>query len=297
MWNQLKTIILLGSLTVLLVALGGALGQGYLYGFTAFALLLNFVMYFFSDKLVLAMHRAKPISESEAPWLHRMVEEIARSADLPKPRVYLVPQAQPNAFATGRSPQHAVVAVTSGILDILDERELRGVLAHEIGHIKNRDMLVATVAAGIAGAITYLAHALQWGAMLGGVGHDDDERGGGSVIGALLMAIVAPFAAMLIQFAISRSREHGADERGAHLTGDPEGLARALEKLHVGAARIPAHVEPATASLFIVNPLYGQRGLMSLFSTHPPAEERIRRLRAMGHPLSSDRGAGRLQQA
>jgi heat shock protein HtpX len=283
MWNQLKTVILLGSLTALLVAIGGALGPGYLYGFTAFALLFNFVMYFFSDKLVLAMHRAKPVSEAEAPYLHRVVEEIARTAELPKPRVYLVPQPQPNAFATGRSPKHAVVAVTTGLLDLLDERELRGVLAHEIGHIKNRDMLVATVAAGVAGAITYIAHALQWGAMLGGVGgssHDDEgERGG--VVGALLMAIVAPFAAMLIQLAISRSREHGADQRGAELTGDPEGLARALEKLHIGAAQIPAHVEPATASLFIVNPMFGQGGLMSWFSTHPPPEERIRRLRAM----------------
>ncbi len=280
MWNQLKTVLLLGTLTALLVAIGGALGQSYLYGFTAFAVLLNFVMYFFSDKIVLAMHRAKPLAEGEAPWLHRIVEEIAQTAGLPKPRVYLVPQAQPNAFATGRSPSHAVVAVTSGLLELLDERELRGVLAHEIGHIKNRDMLVATVAAGIAGAITYVAHALQWGAMLGGVGsNDEDDRG--SAIGALLMAIVAPFAAMLIQLAISRSREHGADQRGAELTGDPEGLARALEKLHVGAARIPANVEPATASLFIVNPLFGRGGLMGLFSTHPPAEERIRRLRAM----------------
>jgi len=288
MWNQLKTVLLLGSLTVLLIAIGGALGPGYLYGFTAFAVLMNFVMYFFSDKIVLAMHRAKPLDPGEAPWLHRMVEDIAQTAELPKPRLYLVPQAQPNAFATGRSPSHAVVAVTSGLLELLDERELRGVLAHEIGHIKNRDMLVATVAAGIAGAITYVAHALQWGAMLGGVGgsSDDDERGG-SVIGALLMAIVAPFAAMLIQLAISRSREHGADARGAELTQDPEGLARALEKLHVGAARIPAHVEPATASLFIVNPMFGRGGLMSLFSTHPAPEERIRRLRAM-RPVRSE---------
>ncbi|MBL8955529.1 MAG: zinc metalloprotease HtpX [Myxococcaceae bacterium] len=292
MWNQLKTALLLGTLTVLLIALGGALGQGYLYGFTAFALLLNFVMYFFSDKLVLAMHRAQPLSERDAPWLHAMVAEIAQSAGLPKPRVYLVPQAQPNAFATGRSPKHAIVAVTSGLLELLDGRELRGVLAHEIGHIKNRDMFVATVAAGIAGAITYLAHALQWGAMFGGGAHDDDDGGRGNVFGALAMAFIAPFAAMLIQLAISRSREHGADATGAALTGDPEGLARALEKLHVGAERIPANVEPATASLFIVNPLSGQGGLMSWFSTHPPPEERIRRLRQM-----SPHGHRRLQQA
>lgn len=286
MWNQLKTVILLGSLSALLVALGGALGEGYLYAFTGLALLINFVSYFFSDKIVLAMHRAQPLSELEAPHLHRMVEDISARAGLPKPRVYLVPQHQPNAFATGRNPRHAVVAVTTGLLELLDDRELRGVLAHEIGHIKNRDMLVATVAAGIAGAITYLAHVLQWGAIFGGAGSSDDDDHG-SVIGGLAMAIIAPFAAMLIQLGISRSREYGADERGAQLTGDPEGLARALEKLHVGAARIPAHVEPATASLFIVNPLFGQGGLMQLFSTHPSPEERIRRLRAMAYGGSS----------
>lgn len=286
MWNQLKTVLLLGSLSALLIALGGALGQTYLYLFTGLALLMNFVSYFFSDKIVLAMHRARPLAEGEAPYLHRMVEEIAQAAELPKPRLYVVPQHQPNAFATGRGPKHAVVAVTTGLLEHLDDRELRGVLAHEIGHIKNRDMLVATVAAGIAGAITYLAHALQWGAMFGGMSSsDDDDRG--SLLGGIAMAIVAPIGAMLIQLGISRSRELGADERAAQLTGDPEGLARALEKLHVGAERIPAHVEPATASLFIMNPLAGRGSLMQLFSTHPSTEVRVRRLRAMTYSGSS----------
>ena len=286
MWNQLKTVLLLGTLSALLVALGGALGQTYLYLFTGIAVLMNFVSYFFSDKIVLAMHRARPLAPNEAPYLHRMVEEIAQAAELPKPRLYVVPQHQPNAFATGRGPKHAVVAVTTGLLELLDDRELRGVLAHEIGHIKNRDMLVATVAAGIAGAITYLAHALQWGAMFGGMSSSDDEDRG-SLLGGVAMAIVAPIGAMLIQLGISRSRELGADERAAQLTGDPEGLARALEKLHVGAERIPAHVEPATASLFIVNPLAGQGSLMQLFSTHPSTRERVRRLRAMAYSGAS----------
>lgn len=281
MWNQLKTVILLGALSALLIALGGVLGETYLYGFTALALLLNFVSYFFSDKIVLAMHRARPISEAEAPWLHHAVAEIAQAAGLPKPRVFVMPEHQPNAFATGRGPEHAVVAVTTGLLQMLNERELRGVLAHEIGHIKNRDLLVATVAAGLAASITYLAHALQWGAMFGGFSHQDDRESGGSAVGGLLMAFLAPIGALLVQLGISRSRELGADQTAAQLTGDPKGLARALEKLHVGAAQIPANVEPAAASLFIVNPLFGRGGLMNLFSTHPPTEERVRRLRMM----------------
>jgi heat shock protein HtpX len=279
MANQLKTVVLLGALSAMLIGIGGALGPGYLYGFTALALLMNLGAYFFSDKLVLRMHRAQPVTPAQAPELHRMVEEVARAAGVPKPRVYVIPEMQPNAFATGRNPEHGVVAVTEGIMQMLDARELKGVLAHEMAHIKNRDILVATVAAGIAGAVTYIANALQFSAFFGGGQSDDEESG--SPAGMLLMAFVAPIAATMIQLGISRSREYMADETAARLTGDPEALARALEKLERGAQRIPAHVEPATASLFIVSPLAGGRSLLSLFSTHPPMGERIARLRGM----------------
>lgn len=278
--NQFRTIVLLGALTAVLIAIGGSLGPGYLYGFTALALIINFGSYFFSDRIVLAMHHAQEIPPEQAPGLHRMVEEVARSAGIPKPRVYLIPEAQPNAFATGRSPEKGVIAVTAGIMELLSERELRGVIAHEIAHIKNRDILVATIAAGIAAAVAYIAHAAQFAAMFGG-GQQDDGEDRGSFLGAILLAVVAPIAATLIQLGISRSREYLADETAAHLTGEPEGLARALEKLHRAAERIPAHVEPATASLFIVSPLAGRGSLLSLFSTHPPMEERIARLRGL----------------
>lgn len=280
MANQLKTVVLLGALSALLIGIGGSLGPGYLYGFTALALLMNLGAYFFSDKIVLKMHRAQEVSPAQAPDLHRMIDEVARAAGVPKPRVYVIPEMQPNAFATGRNPEHGVVAVTEGIMQMLDARELKGVLAHEMSHIKNRDILVATVAAGIAAAVTYIAHALQFSAFFGG-GHSDEEEGGGLMVGMLAMAFVAPIAATLIQLSISRSREYLADESAARLTGDPEALARALEKLERGAQRIPAHVEPATASLFIVSPLAGGRSLMSWFSTHPPMRERIARLRGM----------------
>jgi heat shock protein HtpX len=280
MANQLKTVVLLGALSALLIGIGGSLGPGYLYGFTALALLMNLGAYFFSHKIVLKMHRAQEVSPAQAPDLHRMIDEVARAAGVPKPRVYVIPEMQPNAFATGRNPEHGVVAVTEGIVQMLDARELKGVLAHEMSHIKNRDILVATVAAGIAAAVTYIAHALQFSAFFGG-GHSDDEEGGGSMVGMLAMAFVAPIAATLIQLGISRSREYMADETAARLTGDPEALARALEKLERGAQRIPAHVEPATASLFIVSPLAGGRSMMSWFSTHPPMQERIARLRGM----------------
>lgn len=278
--NQLRTIVLLGLLSAVLVAIGGSLGPGYLYGFTALALLMNLGSYFFSDRIVLAMHRAREITPEEAPRLHRMVEEVACAAHLPKPRLYLIPEAQPNAFATGRNPRKGVVAVTEGIVDLLDERELRGVIAHEIAHIGNRDILVASIAAALAAAITYIAHAVQFAAMFGG-GRQNDGEEHGSPLGALLLAVVAPVAATLVQLGISRSREYLADETGARLTGDPEALARALEKLHRGAELIPAEAEPATASLFIVSPFTGRAGLLSLFSTHPPMEERVRRLREM----------------
>jgi heat shock protein HtpX len=277
--NQLKTILLLGALSAVLIAIGGAMGPSYLYGFMALALLMNLGAYFFSDRIVLAMHRAREVAPHDAPELHRMVDELARAAAIPKPRLYVIPQSQPNAFATGRNPERGVVALTEGIVDLLTERELKGVLAHEIAHIKNRDILVATIAAAIASAVTYVAHAAQFAAMFGGGQRDDEDRG--SAIGSIALALVAPIAATLIQLGISRSREYMADETGARLTGDPEGLARALEKLQRGVARIPAHVEPATASLFIVSPLAGRQSLLGLFSTHPPMEERVARLRSM----------------
>lgn len=286
MWNQVKTVGLLGVLSAILVGIGGALGQGYLYLFLFLAVALNVGTYFFSDKIVLKVHRAQELPREQAPGVHRVVEELAQAAGIPKPGVYLIPDPQPNAFATGRNPQHGVVAVTAGIMELLDERELRGVLAHEMSHVMNRDILVQTIAATIVAAITYIAHAVQFAAIFG-FGGDDDE--GPSPLAALALAIVAPIAATLVQLGISRSREYLADESGAKLSGDPGGLASALEKLAAGAEKVPsARAEPATASLFIANPLSGAGGVMHLFSTHPPMEERIRRLHDMsqgqGHP-------------
>lgn len=289
MLNQLKTVILLGALSAALIGIGGALGPTALYAFTALAVVVNLVSYFFSDRIVLAMHHARELSPGEVPGLFRMVGELSASAGLPMPRLFLLPEAQPNAFATGRDPAHAVVAVTEGLLQVLGERELKGVLAHELAHIKNRDILVASVAASLASAITSVAHALQFAALFGGPHSDDEEQP--SALGGLLFAVVAPIGATLVQLGISRSREYLADETAARLTGDPEGLARALELLHLGAARIPAAVEPATASLFIVSPLAGTGSLLGLFSTHPAMEERIRRLRALA---VADRGWARL---
>lgn len=289
MKNQLKTLFLLGVLSALLIALGGAFGRATLYGAVAFAAVMNLVAYFFSDRLVLAMHHAQPVDEVAAPELHAIVAELAQRAGIPKPRVYLIPTHQPNAFATGRNPERAVVAVTAGILDFLSERELRAVLAHEIGHVKNRDILIASVAATIAAAISYLAQVLQFSLLFGG-GRDREE--GGSPLGGLFALIVAPIAATLVQLGISRSREFLADQRGAELSGDPQALASALRKLEHGAERVPAAVEPATASLFIVNPLaaMGGHSLLGLFSTHPPTDERIARLLEMaGKPEFSRR--------
>lgn len=280
MKNQLKTLFLLGVLSALLVSIGGALGPGYLYGFTALALLMNLGAYFFSDRIVLRLHGAKEVSVDEAPALHRLVDDLARRAQIPKPRVCMMPEAQPNAFATGRNPKHGVVAVTEGILQLLTERELRGVLAHEIAHIKNRDILVSSIAAVIAAAVGYIANALAFSSLFGGSQEEGEEEGSG--MGGMLMMFVAPLLATLIQLGISRAREYMADETGAALSGDPEALARALEKLTHGAAVLPPNVpQPATASLFIVNPFSGGSRLVSLFSTHPPMEERIQRLRLM----------------
>ncbi len=279
MSNMFKTALLLAILTALLVLIGGAIGgqQGMLVAFL-FALVINFASYWFSDRIVLAMYGAQPIEESEASGLYRIVRTLATRAGIPMPRVYLIPSETPNAFATGRNPQHAAVAVTEGILRLLDEAELEGVLAHELSHVRNRDVLIATIAATLAGAITYLAHMAQWAAIFGG--RRDDEEEGGGVVGALLMAILAPIAAMLIQLAVSRAREFQADASGARLAGKTWGLARALEKLETASQAIPMEAAPATAHLFIVNPLSG-RTLLRLFSTHPPIEERIARLRSM----------------
>ncbi|PYM83912.1 MAG: zinc metalloprotease HtpX [Candidatus Rokuibacteriota bacterium] len=282
MSNMLKTGVLLGVLTALFVVIGYALGgqQGMVVAF-AVAVAMNMVSYWFSDKIVLAMYGARPISEAEAPRLYAIVRRLATRAQIPMPPVYLIPTDAPNAFATGRSPAHAAVAVTEGIMRILDEEELEGVLAHELSHVRNRDVLISTIAATIAGAITYLAHMMQWAAFFGGGRSSDDEEGG-SPWAMLLLAILAPFAAMLVQLAVSRAREYQADASGARLAGRPWGLAKALEKLETAARAEPMPANPATAHLFIVNPLSGQT-LMRLFSTHPPIEERVRRLRAM-HP-------------
>ena len=279
MSNMFKTALLLTILTALLVLIGGAIGgqQGMLVAFF-FALVMNFASYWFSDKVILAMYGAQPIEEAEAPTLYRIVRTLATRAGIPMPRVYLIPSEAPNAFATGRNPQHAAVAVTEGIMRILDEQELEGVLAHELSHVKNRDVLIATIAATLAGAITYLAHMAQWAAIFGG--RRDDEEQGGSIVGTLLMAILAPVAALLIQLAVSRAREYQADVSGARLAGKTWGLAKALEKLQVASQAVPMEATPATAHLFIVSPLRGEM-LLRLFSTHPPIEERIARLRAM----------------
>jgi heat shock protein HtpX len=275
--DQIKTVLLLGLLSTILIGMGAYLGQGYFYAFTIMAIVMNFVSYFYSDKIVLSMSGAQEVSMEEAPRLHSIVEELAARANLPKPRVYIIPQAQPNAFATGRNPQHSAVAVTQGIMQLLDERELRGVIAHELGHVINRDILITSIAATIASAVTFIAQAIKWSTIFG---RSDDEEGG-STLGTLALAIVAPIAATLIQLGISRSREFEADATGARLCGDPESLARALEKLERGAEAIPADVAPATASLYIVNPFAGVGGFLNLFSTHPSMEERIARLRAM----------------
>ena len=277
--NTLKTTFLMALLTVLLVTAGGAMGgEGGMMLAFLFALIMNGVSYWFSDKIVLRMYGAKEISTDEAPTLYRIIRDLTLRAQMPMPKLYLIPQEAPNAFATGRDEKHAAVAVTEGILRILDERELRGVLAHEISHIKNRDILIGTIAATMAGAISMLANMAHWGMIFGG--RSSDDREGGHPIVALLMIIIAPLAAMLVQMAISRSREFGADATGATISGDPSSLANALRKLERGAQRIPLEANPATAHMFIVNPLTGG-GLMTLFSTHPPMEERIRRLESM----------------
>lgn len=274
--NTLKTGLLMVVLTVMLVALGGILGGR--SGMT-FALViafgLNFFSYWFSDKIVLKMYRAQEVNEAQAPELFSIVRRLAQKGNLPMPKVYIIDQPQPNAFATGRNPAHGAVAVTTGIMNILSGEELEGVLAHELSHIKNRDILVGTIAATIAGAISYLAQMAQWALIFGG---RDDEDGNPFV--AIIMMIVAPIAALLVQMAISRSREYGADKGGADLSGNPLYLANALKKLQYASQKMPMNANPATAHMFIVNPLRGG-GMARLFSTHPPMDERIARLEAM----------------
>ena len=283
--NVLKTGILLSLLTVLLVFLGELLG-GPNGAWAAFivTLALNLVFYWFSDRIVLAMYRAKPLGESEAPQAYRVVREIATRDRIPMPKLYWIATQTPNAFATGRSPAHASVAVTSGLLEIMSEEELKGVLAHELSHVKNRDTLVMTIAAALAGAIMMLARMAQWSLWLGGGRSRDEENRGSAamqLVVMLLIAVLAPLAATLIQLAISRTREYGADASGATLAGTPQGLASALEKLNRAAREYPLpNANPATAHLFIVNPL-SAGAIATLFSTHPPIEERIRRLRQM----------------
>lgn len=276
--NTLKTAFFLTLLTLLLIFIGRILGgnSGMIIALI-FAAIFNLGSYWFSDKVVLAMYRAQKIEESDNPGLFQIVRHIASQAGLPMPKVYIIPTDSPNAFATGRNPEHAVVAVTSGILRILSEEELEGVISHEMSHVKNRDILISSVVATVAGAISMLAQMAQFAAIFGG-GRDDENRGGG--LGLLFMAIIAPIAALLIQLAISRSREYQADESGAKICHKPLALAGALKKLSYASQRVPMQANPSTAHLFIVNPLTGG-GLTSLFSTHPPLEQRISRLESL----------------
>lgn len=277
---MLRTTLLLGALTGLLMAFGQALGgsQGVTIALI-FAVIMNFGAYWFSDKIVLRMYGAREVTEAEAPSLHRIVHNLALGARIPMPKVYIIPGEGANAFATGRNPQHAAVAVTEGLMRMMDERELTGVLAHELGHVQNRDILISTIAATIAGAIVHIAHVAQWAALFGGFRRDNDRDGGGG-IELLAMIILAPLAAGIIQMAISRTREFAADETGARMCGDPMALASALRKLGFASQRLPMDASPQTAHMFIVNPLSGG-GIAKLFSTHPPLEERIARLEAM----------------
>lgn len=278
--NYLKTTLLLAVLTAILIFAGDALGgRSGAVTALAFAGVMNFATYWFSDKIVLKMYGAKQVSEQDAPQLYAVVRDLTMKANMPMPKVYIMDNDTPNAFATGRNPNHAAVAVTNGIMRILTKEELSGVMAHELAHIKNRDILIGTIAATIAGAISYLAHMAQWAAMFGS-GRNDDERGG-NPIALIAMMIIAPLAAMLIQMAVSRSREYSADEGGANICGNPLYLADALRKLEMANKRIPMQgANEATAHMFIVSPLSGS-GIFKLFSTHPPIEERVKRLEAM----------------
>ena len=281
MTSQIKTVLLLALLSAIIITLGGLMGgrTGIILAF-GLALIMNVGSYWYSDKIVLSMYRAREVAPEEAPYLHKIVEELAHNAGIPKPRICVVPEEAPNAFATGRNPENAVVAVTDGIMRLLSPEELRGVVAHEVGHIVNRDILIQTIAGVMASAIVTLANIFQFTAIFGG--NRDEEGGGVNPIAALAMALLAPVAAGLIQMAISRSREYLADDTGAALCGQPLALAGALNKLGVASGQIPMQEgNPTTEQMFIVTPMYAHGGMASLFSTHPPLEERIRRLRDM----------------
>ena len=278
MTSMIKTSLLMAALTALFMVAGQLMGgQTGLVIALGLAIFMNFGAYWFSDKMALAMSHAREVSPQEAPQLHAMVTDLAGRAGLPKPRVYVIEDPSPNAFATGRNPSHAAVAVTTGIMAILDKDELEGVLAHELAHIKNRDILISSIAATFAGAISSLASMAQWAMIFGGLSGDDDDDGGGNMLVSLVMMIVAPLAATIIQLAISRSREYQADATGAAICGRPQSLANALAKLERGSQVQPMDVNPATAQMYIVNPLTGKQ-LAGLFATHPPIQERINRL-------------------
>jgi len=276
-----KTAFLLTALTLLLLALGQVFGgRGGMTIALVFAIVMNGVAYFYSDKIALMSSGARPISREEAPRLYAVMERLAAKANLPMPKMYMVPQPAPNAFATGRNPSHASVAVTQGLMELMNDEELEGVIAHELSHVRNYDILTSSIAATIAGAITWIANMGQWGLMLGGWGGRDDDREGGGIT-ALIMLFAAPVAAMLLQLGISRQREYEADASGARMVGYPNGLISALEKLGAYNQRIPTDMPPSTAALCIVAPLSARQFFASLFSTHPPLEDRIARLRAM----------------
>lgn len=276
--NGLKTMVLMVALTLMLIAAGSMIGgRSGMTTALVMAFGINFVTYWFSDRIVLRMYGAKRVTEAEAPELYSIAARLSMAAGLPMPKVYIIDQAQPNAFATGRNPANGAVAVTTGIMSILTREELEGVIGHELAHIKHRDILIGTVAASVAGAISYLAQMAQWAMIFGG---RNDEEGGAHPAVAIIMMIVGPIAAMVVQMAISRSREYKADEGGARIAGNPVHLANALKKLHMASGRIPMQANPATSHMFIVNPLSGG-AFFKLFSTHPPMEERVRRLEAM----------------
>ncbi|MBW1641681.1 MAG: zinc metalloprotease HtpX [Deltaproteobacteria bacterium] len=291
MGNQIKTTILLALLTAVILWIGHLFGgqQGMIVALI-FAGAMNFFSYWYSDKIVLKMYRAKEVTPQESPKLYEIVSTLANNANLPMPKLFIIPSETPNAFATGRNPEHAVVAVTDGLLRLMDSDEITGVIAHELAHVKNRDILIGSIAATMAGAIMLLATIARWSTIFGGMSGDDNE-GGLGIIGLIVMAIIAPIAAMIIQMAISRSREYLADSTGSLIAQNPNGLANALEKLGAYSKRIPMKANPSTAHMFIVNPLTG-KNLMNLFSTHPPIEERVARLRGEITPKNQSGKSG-----
>jgi heat shock protein HtpX len=281
MGNAIKTALLLGLLTGIILFIGSLWGENGLFAALLISVVMNFASYFFSDKIALSMYSAEQVSREQAPQIYRIVESICERQSLPVPKIYIIPQDSPNAFATGRNPQHASIAVTQGALQLLNESELTGVLAHELAHVKNRDILISSVAATLAGIIMWIANMARFAAIFGGGRSDDREEGGGGALGSLAMIIVAPIAAMLIQMWISRTREYQADASAAEAIGSPHGLASALQKLESYAQRLPMDAPPSTAHMMIMHPFSGQ-SLMNLFSTHPPTQKRIERLLEKG---------------